>query len=397
MEKVIVLRIGEIFLKGKNKSYFDNMLINNIKRHLTGIDYKFVKSQNRYYLEGFKEEDLDEIIDRVTKVFGLHSLSVATKVETSEDAIKACILDYAPASRQTFRITCTRADKTFPYKSFEFAGEIGGFILEKIKGVSVDLHNPDVVISIDIREKGYTYVFANKIMCAQGMPVGTSGKGMLLLSGGFDSPVAGWRMARRGMKISAIHFHSYPHTSLQAKEKVIDLAKVMTEYCGDIELFIVPFTKIQESIHENCREDFMITIMRRIMIMIAERVANQNGCGALITGESLAQVASQTVESITSTNQAVELLPVFRPLIGTDKSEIINTAEKIGTAKLSELPYPDCCTVFLPDFPVIKPKLQVAIDEQAKISNLDELIQEAIDNIEYMKLKPFYVGGDDDN
>lgn len=391
MEKVILLRIGEIFLKGKNKSYFDNMLINNIKRHLTGFEYKFVKSQNRYYLEDFKEDDLEEIVDRVKKVFGLHSLSIATKVDTNEEEIAKYILDYAPKPNSTFRITCTRADKTFPYKSFEFAAKMGGVILENVKNVEVDLHNPDTVISVDIREKGYTYIFSDKIMCAQGMPVGTSGKGMLLLSGGFDSPVAGWRMARRGMKISAIHFHSYPHTSLQAKEKVIDLAKVMTEYCGDIELFIVPFTKIQETIHEKCRADFMITIMRRIMIMIAERIAKDNGCGALITGESLAQVASQTVESITSTNQAVELLPVFRPLIGMDKMEIIETAEHIGTAKLSELPYPDCCTVFLPDFPVIKPKLQVAIDEQSKIDNLEELIQKAIEDTEIIKLKPNYV------
>ena len=392
MEKVIVLRIGEIFLKGKNKNYFDQVLISNIKRHLTGIDYKFVKSQNRYYIEGFNQDDLDEIVDRVKKVFGLHSLSIATKVDTSEDAIRDCILEYAPHSGQKFRVTCTRADKKFPYKSFEFAAKMGGYVLQNVKDVEVDLHEPDVVISIDIREKGYTYIFSKKIMCAQGMPVGTSGKGLLLLSGGFDSPVAGWRMARRGMRISAIHFHSYPHTSLQAKEKVIDLAKVMTDYCGNIELFIVPFTKIQEAIHENCREDFMITIMRRIMIMIAERIAKNNECGALITGESLAQVASQTVESITSTNQAVELLPVFRPLIGMDKSEIIETAEHIGTAKLSELPYPDCCTVFLPDFPVIKPKLQVAIDEQSKIVNLEELIQEAIDNVEVMRLIPGYVG-----
>ncbi len=392
MEKVIVLRIGEIFLKGKNKSYFDNMLINNLRKSLTGLDYKFRKSQNRYYLEEFKEEDLDTIVDRVTKVFGLHSLSVATKVDTNEEEIAKYILEYAPREGQSFRITCTRADKTFPYKSFEFAAKMGGVILSNVKNVEVDLHTPDKVISIDIREQGYTYIFADKIMCAQGMPVGTSGKGMLLLSGGFDSPVAGWRMARRGMKISAIHFHSYPHTSLQAKEKVIDLAKVMTEYCGDIELFIVPFTKIQEAIHEKCKPDFMITIMRRIMIMIAERIAKNNGCGALITGESLAQVASQTVESITSTNQAVELLPVFRPLIGMDKIEIIETAEHIGTAKLSELPYPDCCTVFLPDFPVIKPKLQVAIDEQSKIENLEDLIRDAINNTEEMKLKPNYIG-----
>ena len=356
MSKVILLRIGEIFLKGKNKSYFDSVLINNIKRQLTGINYKFLKSQNRYYIEDYSEFDQDEIVDRLQKVFGLHSLSIATKVATSLDNIRDNILEYAPNPGQSFRV----------------------------------LHNPEVDVNVDIRERGYTYIFSNKIPGAMGMPVGVSGKGMLLLSGGFDSPVAGWRMARRGMSISAIHFHSYPHTSLQAKQKVIDLAQVMTKYCQDIRLYVVPFTQIQEAIHEKCREDFMITIMRRIMIMIAERIANKDGCGALITGESLAQVASQTVQSITSTNEAVELLPVFRPLIGMDKYEIIDTAEKIGTAKLSELPYPDCCTVFLPEYPVIKPKLETSISEQAKIENVEELINWAIENTEIIDLKSEY-------
>ncbi len=390
MSKVILLRIGEIFLKGKNKSYFDSVLINNIKRQLTGINYKFLKSQNRYYIEDYSEFEQDEIVDRLQKVFGLHSLSIATKVATSLDNIRDNILEYAPNPGQTFRVSCTRADKTFPVKSFELAGKMGGYILSKVDNLKVDLHNPEVDVNVDIRERGYTYIFSNKIPGAMGMPVGVSGKGMLLLSGGFDSPVAGWRMARRGMSISAIHFHSYPHTSLQAKQKVIDLAQVMTKYCQDIRLYVVPFTQIQEAIHEKCREDFMITIMRRIMIMIAERIANKDGCGALITGESLAQVASQTVQSITSTNEAVELLPVFRPLIGMDKYEIIDTAEKIGTAKLSELPYPDCCTVFLPEYPVIKPKLETSISEQAKIENVEELINWAIENTEIIDLKSEY-------
>lgn len=387
MKKVILIRTGEIFLKGKNIAFFENTLINNIKSHLVGIEYKFVRSQNRFYIEDYEEIFQDEIIERLLTVFGLHSLSIATKIETSMDNIKKIALDYAPEEGQTFRVSCTRADKkTIPMPSFKIAGEVGGFLLSKIKDISVDLHNPDVVVNVDIRERGYTYIFSKKIMCAQGMPVGTSSKGLLLLSGGFDSPVAGWRMARRGMNISAIHFHSYPHTSLQAKEKVIDLAKVMTKYCGNIKLYIVPFTAIQDEIHESCREDFMITVMRRIMVRISEKVANIDGSKALITGESLAQVASQTIESITSTNEAVELLPVLRPLIGMDKYEIIETAEKIGTARLSELPYPDCCTVFLPEYPVIRPKLETAQKEEAKVRNLDKLIDDAIANMEILDL-----------
>ncbi len=388
MGQVIVLRIGEIFLKGKNQSYFDNKLMDNIKKQLSGINYKFKKSQNRYYIEEYSEFDQDEIIDRVTKVFGLHSLSIASKIETSIENIAKEILNYAPRSGQTFRITCVRADKTLPLTSSEIAAKMGGVILDNVKDVKVDLHNPDVNINVDIRERGYTYIYSEKILCAQGMPVGVSGHGLVLISGGFDSPVAAWRMARRGMKISAIHFHSYPHTSLQAKQKVIDLTQQLTKYCGNIDLYIVPFTQIQETIHEKCKANFMITIMRRIMIKIAEKLANQIGCEALITGESLAQVASQTVQSITSTNEAVKLLPVFRPLIGMDKYEIMDTAEKIGTANLSKLPYPDCCTVFLPDFPVIKPKIEVAIEENQKIENEEELIDLAIANLEKIELKP---------
>ncbi|MEG1609413.1 MAG: 7-cyano-7-deazaguanine synthase, partial [Clostridia bacterium] len=233
-------------------------------------------------------------------------------------------------------------------------------------------------------------LYCDTILCAQGMPSGTAGRGMLLLSGGFDSPVAGWRMARRGMEIYAIHFHSYPHTSLQAKQKVIDLAQVLSVYSGKIKLFCVPFTQIQEAIHNNCNPNFMIAIMRRIMMNIAERVALNNGCGAIITGESLGQVASQTTESIMVSNNAIETLPMFRPLIGMDKYEILETATQIGTFALSELPYEDCCTVFLPKNPVIKPKLEDALSEQAKIENLQQLVDDAINQIEIVDIKPQY-------
>ncbi len=386
--KVVLLRYGEIFLKGRNKSYFEKLLIDNIKAKLSGIDCEFVRTQNRYYIENYDESLTDEIVRRMKQVFGLHSLSVATKVKTDYDLLNEAALEYAPDVNTTFRVTVNRADKSLDKNSAQIGADIGAYILKRRVGYKVDLHRPQLEIKVDIREKGFSYVFCGIEECAQGMPVGCSGKGMLLLSGGFDSPVAGYRMARRGMQICAVHYHSFPYTSEQAKQKVIDLAQVLTAYTGDIKLFIVPFTQIQFAIHEKCRADYMITIMRRIMINIAERLAEKNGCGALITGESLGQVASQTLQSLTVTNDAVNGLPVFRPLIGMDKYEIIKTSEQIGTYKLSELPYQDCCTVFLPKNPVIKPSLDIAKKEQAKIEDLETLIEDAIANVETVELSP---------
>lgn len=386
--KVVLLRYGEIFLKGRNKSYFEKLLIDNIKAKLSGIDCEFVRTQNRYYIENYDESLTDEIVRRMKQVFGLHSLSVATKVKTDYDLLNEAALEYAPDVNTTFRVTVNRADKSLDKNSAQIGADIGAYILKRRAGYKVDLHRPQLEIKVDIREKGFSYVFCGIEECAQGMPVGCSGKGMLLLSGGFDSPVAGYRMARRGMQICAVHYHSFPYTSEQAKQKVIDLAQVLTAYTGDIKLFIVPFTQIQFAIHEKCRADYMITIMRRIMINIAERLAEKSGCSALITGESLGQVASQTLQSLTVTNDAVNGLPVFRPLIGMDKYEIIKTSEQIGTYKLSELPYQDCCTVFLPKNPVIKPSLDIAKKEQAKIEDLETLIEDAIANVETVELSP---------
>lgn len=386
MQKVLLLRYGEIFLKGKNKAFFENKLIENIKKALDGLDYKFIKTQNRYYVEDYDEWLQDELVDRLRKVFGLTSLSVAIKVKSQYELMGRAVQEYVPQGKNTFRVTVNRADKRLDKNSMQIAAMMGGYCLDKNPMLKVDLHSPQVEIFVDIRERGYAYVFSGKIPCAGGMPVGTAGKGMLLLSGGFDSPVAGWRMARRGMEIYAIHYHSYPHTSELAKQKVIDLAQKLTDYCGNIKLFVVPFTDIQQKIHQYCRADYMITVMRRIMIDIAERTAVKYGCGALITGESLAQVASQTTESITVTNNAVKLLPVFRPLIGMDKNEIMDTAKDIDTYATSELPYEDCCTVFLPKYPVIKPSIQVAVKEQSRIENLEESILKAIEDTEILDL-----------
>jgi thiamine biosynthesis protein ThiI len=388
-KKVILLRYGELFLKGKNRNLFEKRLIENIKKVLTDIEYKFIRTQNRYYIEDFDESLQDEIVERVRKVFGLHSLSIAIKLPTDYQNLKEAIADFMPTDG-TFRITTKRADKSLDKNSMQISAMLGGYLLSLNNKLSVDLYYPKNEICVDIRENGYSYIFSDKIDCAQGMPVGTAGRGMLLLSGGFDSPVAGYRMARRGMEIYGIHYHSYPHTSELAKQKVLDLAEKLTKYCSDIKLFIIKFTDIQQAIHEYCREDYMITIMRRIMVEIAEKIALKNNCGALITGESLAQVASQTTRSITITNEAVKTLPVFRPLIGMDKYEIMDTAEKIDTYAISELPYEDCCTVFLPKNPVIKPDLEIAKKEQAKIIGLEKMIEDAIESVEIKIIKATY-------
>ena len=385
MDKVIMLRYGELFLKGRNRSYFEGVLARNIKQALSPFECKFSRTQNRYYVEDYSFEDEYAIIERLRKVFGLHSLSVAVKVKTEYEAIYAAAIDCAPTAG-TFRVNVKRADKKLSMNSMQIAIEAGARILRAKPELSVDLHDPDAAVNIDIRENGFTYVFGESVACAGGMPVGTAGKGMLLLSGGFDSPVAGWRMAKRGMKVYAVHYHSYPHTSLQAKEKVVELAKKLTRWCGDVTLYVVPFTHIQEEIHRRCNGDFMITIMRRVMVRIAEKIALSEGCGCLITGESLGQVASQTMESITSTEDAAERLPIFRPLIAMDKTEIMEQAEHIDTYDISKQPFEDCCTVFLPRNPVIHPDLDEARAEESKLEGEQALIDEAVAGAEVLKL-----------
>lgn len=386
MEKVIIIRFGEIFLKGKNKKFFENLLEKNIKNALSIYDCIIEKSHNRFYVAKYDEEIEQNIISTLQKVFGIHSVSPAIKMPTDITKVASSIASGLPNTGR-FRVTVKRADKTIDMTSTEIAGKIGGDILQIKTGLSVDLHTPDFVINVDIRENKTTYVFYDNIKCYEGMPVGCSGKGLLLLSGGIDSPVAGFRMAKRGMQINGIHFHSYPFTSIQAKEKVVELAQIISGYCGHFPLFVVPFTKIQQAIHQYCREDFMITVMRMIMIEISERIAISQKCGALITGESLGQVASQTLESITVTNSRVKSLPILRPLIDMDKTEIIKISKEIDTFQTSILPYEDCCTIFLPKNPIIKPKVSVAEAEYNKIEGLEELIQDAIDNVEVIKIK----------
>ena len=288
MQKVLLLRFGEIFLKGKNRSYFEKLLIENIKAALGGMNYTFAKTHNRYYVEDFDEGETEEFKKRLKRVFGLHSLSEAFKVRTDYDAIGEAMMTFAPAGKTTFRVTVNRADKSLEKNSAQIGADLGGYVLERRPEYKVDLSHPELNIKVDIRENGYSYVFATIEDCAQGMPVGCSGCGMLLLSGGFDSPVAGYRMARRGMRIKAIHYHSFPYTSEQAKQKVVDLAHVLTGYAGPIDLYVVPFTDIQFAIHEKCRPDYMITIMRRITgagrVADARKSHGDGGCGRVAAG-----------------------------------------------------------------------------------------------------------------
>lgn len=384
MNRVIIIRYAELYLKGKNRNFFEKLLIDNIKSSLKGLECGMRFNRSRYEIFDYTREA--EIIDRLKKVFGIHSISIAIKCNYDIDSILETVAGLEIPSG-TFKVDTNRADKSYPLISTEVSARAGGVILKNNPQLKVDVHNPQTTVNIDIREDGCAYIFKDKILCSGGMPVGSSGKGLLLLSGGLDSPVAGYMMAKRGMRIDAIHFHSYPYTSEKAKQKVIDLAKILTDYTGPINLTCIPFTKIQEEIHKNCTSNYMITLVRRFMMRIAERVAKLDHCGCLINGESLGQVASQTLQSITVTNDMVKSMPVFRPCIGMDKLEIIDIAEKIKTYQTSILPYEDCCTVFLPDSPVTKPTIARAEFEERKLGDFERLIVEAIDNREVIHIE----------
>lgn len=381
--KVVLIRYSEIHLKGKNRGFFERALVNNVKRNLEGFDYKLTHTSGRYVVSQFDENYLDQIVDAVKNTFGVYSLSVADEVDSNMDDITAAVLACAPQSG-TFRVETNRADKTFPFNSMEISREMGGRVLDANPTLTVDLHKPNHVINIDIRESGKTFVFSNVIKGVNGMPVGTGGKGIVMLSGGIDSPVACYMMAKRGMSLRAVHFHSFPYTSLQAKQKVLDLASIVKKYTLDMSVDVVSFTEIQTEIHEKCPEEYMITIMRRFMMRIAERLAQKHGCGAIITGESLGQVASQTLESLTSTN-SVATMPVLRPLIGFDKDEIVEISKRIGTFETSILPYEDCCTIFLPKSPVTKPRLS-AVEKVESALDVETLVNKALENVETIVL-----------
>lgn len=384
MKKAIIIRYAELYLKKKNRGYFETIFENNIKKALDGLVFEFHKNSGRYIIDGFYDEDIEEFVSRLKKVFGLHTLSVAYVTTTDLDGILEAALLVCP-EEGTFKVESHRGDKRYPMTSVELSRTLGGRILSVRHNLKVDVHNPDRTVRVDIRENGTALVFGEFIEGANGMPVGTAGKGLLMISGGIDSPVAGHMIAKRGMRVECLHFHSYPYTNDQAKDKVIDLATILSQYTGVTKLYTVSVTHIQEEIHEKCKAELMITLLRRFMFRIAERHAMHIGAQCLITGESLGQVASQTIEGMTSSNSVVEKMPVLRPLVGFDKNEIIDRAVKIGTYETSILPYEDCCTVFLPDFPAIRPKLKDILAEEAKL-DVEGLIKEAFTTMEKIEL-----------
>lgn len=391
MKEVILIKIGEIVLKGLNRRNFEDKLIKTIKRRtaLAG-EFHVVNAQSTIYLipkEG-AEADLDRAADKVSKIFGISRFTRAGSCDKDIGEIKKLAEKYLYdelSTAKTFKVEAKRSDKSFSLKSPEISAEIGGHILKKFPNIKVDVHNPDVVVNIEVRDFG-AYVYGTAKAGAGGIPVGTGGKAAILISGGIDSPVAAWSMAKRGMELVGIHFASPPYTSERARQKVVELLRKVSEYAGRIEMVTVPFTEIQEKIKSECREEFFTVIMRRFMMKISERIASLHGAKALITGESLGQVASQTIDAICCTDNAANM-PIFRPLIGMDKDEIVYMARKIDTFETSILPYEDCCTVFTPKHPKTKPTISEIEREESKL-DVETLINNSISEIDTMVIYP---------
>ncbi len=386
MEKVILIRFGEIFLKGKNRSYFEKKLINNIRESLEKFGADVNKIPGRYVVSKYEEDDEFEIIDRLSKIAGIFSFSPAICFDTDLNVLAEKVAEIAKTKVGTFKIETNRADKTLSLNSMQISKEMGGVALSANHNLKVDVKQPDNIIMIDIRENGKTFVADKTIFGVGGMPVGTSGAGLLLLSGGIDSPVAGYMLAKRGVKVSALHFHSYPYTSDFAREKVENLAKIISKYTGNLTVYMVSMTKLQEEIHAHCDDSYMITLLRRGMFTVAEKICDKFGKKMIITGESLGQVASQTIESMTTVAEVVKHTQIIRPLVAFDKCETIEIAKKIGTYETSILPYEDCCTVFLPENPVVHPDLEKTKKQQSRI-DFDKIIEEAMQTLEIVEIK----------
>lgn len=382
MKEIILIKNGELALKGLNRSTFEDILIKNIRKRIKPLgEFEYRKEQSTISVVPMDDYiDMDEVSDRISRVFGIAAYSRALQVEKD----MAVILDNAPdylaeqlKSAKTFKVEGKRSDKKFPLKSPEISAEVGGAILSKFPHLKVDVKNPDILVTIEIREK-FAFIRGNQTKGAGGMPTGTAGKSAILISGGIDSPVAAYMMAKRGLVLNAIHFASPPYTSPQSEEKVHNLLRKVSRYSGNICLHTVGFTEIQEEIRDKCPEELFTLIMRRFMMRISQRIADKEECKALITGESLGQVASQTLNALACTDAVVEM-PVFRPLIGLDKDEIIKVSRKIDTFDISIEPYEDCCTVFTPKHPKTKPQISI-IENAEKALDIEELINRAIEN-----------------
>ena len=375
MEKIILIKYGELTTKKANRNLFINRIYENMKLALSNYDIKISKNRVRMFIEP-GNENIDEIVNIIKNIFGIHSIVIAYKVKTNIDIIKESILDVVSKIEfNTFKVETDRADKSFEINSMDFSRQIGGLILKNIPNKKVDVHNPEYLLKIEIRED-YTYIFSKEIKALGGYPVGVAGKGLLMLSGGIDSPVAGYMAMKRGIKLECIYFESPPHTSLAAKNKVKTLVTKLNKYQPNIKLHVINFTKIQESIYKNIDPSYMITIMRRMMYRISEKLLQERECYVLINGESVGQVASQTLTSMQVINNVTNI-PVIRPVACLDKLEIIDIAKKIDTYETSILPFEDCCTIFLPKHPVINPSLEKAI-EYEKSFDYQTLIDEAI-------------------
>ncbi|MBP5580007.1 MAG: tRNA 4-thiouridine(8) synthase ThiI [Ruminococcus sp.] len=384
MKELILVKYGEMALKGLNKKTFEDMLIKNIKRRLKPLGhFQLTSAQSTTYITPLDEDiDLNEAADRVGKIFGIAAYCRACVCEKNfEDICNKSYeyLDEVLSSARTFKVNAKRSDKAFPMKSPEICMELGGKLLERFPNLTVDVKDPEVTVTVEIRDEN-AFVHAENIKGAGGLPVGSSGKALLLLSGGIDSPVAGYMMAKRGVHIAAIHYVSPPYTSDRAQLKVEQLCQKLTDYCGGIAFYCVPFTELQEAIKDHCPEEFFTIIMRRLMMEIAQRIAAKDNCLALITGESVGQVASQTMAAMVCTD-AVCRIPVFRPCVGMDKTEIIGIARKIDTFDTSVLPYEDCCTVFTPRHPKVRPQL-ADIEKAQNSFDFEPLIQKAVENTE---------------
>ena len=393
MKEVILCKYGEVILKGANRSDFEAKMLKQLRQRARRIgNYKIFYSQSTVYIEPLDDDaidNIDEMFYQAKHVFGFVGVSRAFACEKNMDAILEVVKnDLCPRlfGYKTFKAEAKRSDKKFPLKSPDIAAEVGGVVLSTVKGIKVDVKNPDITLRVEIRENE-AYVHAGQEKGAGGIPYGSSGRGLLLLSGGIDSPVAGYMMAKRGVQLEAIHFESFPYTSERAKEKVLELAKILTNYTMRLRVHVVSLTEIQELLRDNCEQDYFTLMLRRYMMAISLKIAHDFDCEAIITGESLGQVASQTMKAINVTNSMTDI-PIFRPLIGMDKEEIIKISRSIGTFDTSTLPYEDCCTVFTPRHPKTRPELDKVIEQQNRLP-FDELVEKAYKTKEIIVVKQF--------
>lgn len=389
MNEMFLLKLGETVLKGGNRFQFENRLKTNVCRRLRPFGAFSVRlSQSTVFIEPEDDAcDLDGAWDACHTVFGIVSLCRCRPCEKDVDAIFRAVMAYLGdelRAARTFKVESRRSDKRFPLNSIQLSQEIGGRIAEAVPTVAVDVHHPEYTVFVEVRDRA-AYVHGPTDPGAGGLPTGVGGRALVLLSGGIDSPVAGYMIAKRGVELEAVHFFSYPYTSELAKDKVLELARLMTRYCGRMTVNIVGFTEIQEAIRDNCPEEYFTLIMRRFMMMISERIARDHGCGCLVTGENLGQVASQTMEAMAVTAASVDI-PIFPPLIGMDKEEIVTIARRIGTMETSILPYEDCCTVFTPRHPKTKPT-KAQVDRACASLDFDALIERALQNTELVKVR----------